>query len=81
MRAKELKRCLSLQSQVFSGLDESTTPPKQPLLESGQATNAVPLNKLLLHYFGYGNIKKMKVPRQLQKGQLNRAKLSPQAVQ
>jgi hypothetical protein len=23
MRAKELKRCLSLQSQVFSGLDES----------------------------------------------------------
>jgi hypothetical protein len=43
--------------------------------------NAAPLDKLLLHHFGYGKIEKMKVPKQLRKGQLNRAKPSPQAVQ
>jgi hypothetical protein len=34
MRAKELKRCLSSQSQVFSGLDESKTdrPTLEPIL-------------------------------------------------
>jgi hypothetical protein len=39
------------------------------------------LDKLLLRHFGCGKIEKMKVPKQLQKGQLNRAKPSPQAVQ
>jgi hypothetical protein len=38
------------------------------------------LDKLLYH-FGYGNIEKMKVPKQSRNGQLNRAKPSPQAVQ
>jgi hypothetical protein len=47
----------------------SMMPPKQPLLESGQATNqhlmnAVPLDKLL-HHFGCGKIEKIKVPKQL----------------
>jgi hypothetical protein len=42
--------------------------------------NATPLDKLL-HHFGCRKIKKMKVPKQLRKGQLNRAKSSPQAVQ
>jgi hypothetical protein len=40
----------------------------------------MPLDKLL-HHFGYGKIEKMKVSKPLQKGQLNRTKLSPQTVQ
>jgi hypothetical protein len=39
------------------------------------------LDKLLLHHFGCGKIDKMKVPKQSWKGQLNRCKSSPQAVQ
>jgi hypothetical protein len=43
--------------------------------------NAVPLDKLLLHHFSCGKIKKMKMPKQSRKGQLNRAKPSPKEVQ
>jgi hypothetical protein len=39
------------------------------------------LDKLFLHHFGCSKTKKIRVPKQSRKGQLNRAKLPPQAVQ
>jgi hypothetical protein len=43
--------------------------------------DAAPLDELFLHHFGCGKTKKIRISKQSRKGQLNRAKPSPQAVQ